>query len=276
MKEDFSHLSDEERIRAENNILKMKLMLEKGARFHEHRSDLPAEIEHEFLKQVIAFEKQIEEHKMISVVEKLGNPTHFKPVADIPDAEFGNAWEELDRYMRKHNINLDVCSPNISEKELYRFTIEELFRQEMDDFNLPGMTYCFIYDEFHPDPMYENSHAAMETIRSMLNPTITECLPHLRRRNLRLNNRLPLTEEEFRWYVNQFKQAYECMDKPEIEETECTVSETYSLIRGSYRLRVSLQTEYIVLQGNWTVELELDGDLGYWYIFNVQVEGINF
>lgn len=276
MKEDFSHLSNEERIRAENNVLKMKLMLEKGAQFHEYRGDLPVEIEHEFLKQVIAFEKQIEEHKTVSVIEKLGNPTHFKPVAEIPETEFVNAWKELDGYMRKHNVNLDVCSPNIPAKELYRFTLEELFKQEMDDFNLPGMTYCFIYDEFHPDPLYENSHAAMDTIRNILNSTISECLPHLRRRNLRLNNKLPLTEEEFRWYINQFKQAYECMDKPEIEQSECMVNESYSLIQGTYRLRASLQTEYILLQGNWAIELELDDDLGYWYIFNVQIDGINF
>jgi hypothetical protein len=276
MKEDFSHLNNEERIRAENNVLKMKLMLEKGATFHEQKEDLPAEIEHEFLKHVIAFEKQMEEHKTIRVAEKLGNPVHFRPVEEIPEAELEKAWEELGKHMSKHGVSLDVYSPNISVRELYRFTTEELFKQEMDDFSMPGMMYCFIYDEFYPDPLYENGRAALDTIRSILNPHALECLPHLKRRNLRLNNKLPLLEEEFRWYVNQFKQAYECIEEPEVTQLECTVKEKYSQVHGTYKLRVSLQTEYVVLQGTWLIELEFDDELGYWYIFNVQVDGINF
>lgn len=276
MKEDFLHLNNEERIRAENNVLKMKLMLEKGAKFHEQKEELPAEIEHEFLKHVIAFEKQMEEHKTVLVAEKLGNPVHFPPVGEIPEEEIGKAWHDLDKHMRNHGICLDVCSPNISVRELYRFTTEELFKREMDDFSLPGMMYCFIYDEFYPDPVYENGRAAVDTIRNILSPVALECLPHLRRRNLRLNEKLPLLEEEFRWYVNQFKQAYDRIDKPELDQMECTVNDHYSTARGTYRFRASLQTEYVVLQGNWLVELEFDNDLGYWYIFNVQVEGINF
>lgn len=269
-------MSNEERIRAENDVLKMKLMLEKGARFHDQKEDLPAEVENEFLKHVIAFEKQLEEHKTIRVIEKLGNPAHFRPVDEIPDGELEKAWEELDKHMRKHGVSLDVCSPNISARELYRFTTEELFKQEMDDFSLPGMMYCFIYDEFYPDPLYENGRAALDTVRSMLSPAIVECLPHLRRRNLRLNNKLPLLEGEFRSYVNQFKQAYEHMEEPALEQLECTVKENYSLVRGTYKLRAALRTEYIVLEGNWSIELELDNELGFWYIFNVQIEGINF
>ncbi|PZR27432.1 MAG: hypothetical protein DI535_10480 [Citrobacter freundii] len=276
MKEDFSHLSNEERIKAENNILKMKLMLEKGARFHENAEPLPPEIEHEFLKHVIAFEKQLEERKPIRVFEKIGSPSQFKPVIEIKRGEFDTAWEEIDQYMRKRGVCLDVCSPNISSKELYRFTVEELFQEEIEDFDMPGMIYCFIYDEFHPDPVYDNGLAAMSVISRILQQNLVEYLPHLRKNNLRLNSRLPLTNEEFSWYVNQFKQAYEKIDTPELEQGECTVKDKYSVVSGKYKLKLSLQTEYLQLQGQWTVEFEFDEEIGYWYVFNVQIEGINF
>ncbi|MCG2613946.1 hypothetical protein LZZ85_06620 [Terrimonas sp. NA20] len=276
MKEDFSHLSNDERIRAENSILKMKLMLEKGAKFSEQKTPLPAEIEHEFLKHVIAFEKQLEDYKMVRVFEKIGKPDIFKAVAELSEDEFEAAWAELSNHMRNNGVTLDACSPNISSKELYRFTVEELFEKEIEDFSMPGMMYCFIYDEFYPDPVYDNGQAALHIISSILRRDLVEYLPHLRQKSVQLNERQPLTNEEFRWYINQFKQAYEDMGEIEFEQEDCSVNDKYSVVSGQYKLRVSLQTEYLHLQGQWTVEFEFDEELGFWYIFNVQIEGINF
>jgi hypothetical protein len=276
MKEDFSHLNNDERIRAENSILKMKLMLEKGAKFSEQNEPIPAEIEHEFLKHVIAFEKQLEDYKMVKVFEKLGKPEIFRPVAELSEDEFETAWEELCNYMRNNGVCLEACSPNVSSKELYRFATEELFEKEIEDFSMPGMMYCFIYDEFYPDPIFDNSQAAMDTIGRILRRDLVEYLPHLRQKSVQLNERQPLTNEEFRWYINQFKQAYEDMGDGEFEQVECKVNDGYSIVSGQYKIKVSLQTEYLHLQGQWTVEFEYDEDLGFWYIFNVQIEGINF
>ena len=68
---------------------------------------------------------------------------------------------------------------------------------------------------------------------------------HFRRENLRLNEHFPLKKET------------------------CQV-------KGFYELTLKLPLEEIILKGNWMVEYELDDDLGYWYVINVQVEGINF
>lgn len=276
MREDFSDLNNDDRIRAENQVLKMKLMLEKGARFHGQPCPLPPAVENEFLKHVIAFEKQLEEHKLVKVFEKLGSPRHFLPVDELRSDQLDQAWKELDWFMKKKGISLDVFSPNIPPKELYRFVTEELFLEDIEDFNLPGMTYCFIYDEFHPDPVYENSRAALDTLAYILRQNLIEHLPHLRRDKLRLNDRFPLNAKEFSWFVNQFKQAYENIDEPELEQSACAVNEKHSVVSGSYKLKVSLQTEYIQLQGQWSIEFELDEELGFWYGFNVQIEGINF
>ena len=62
MHQDFSPMNEEENLRTENEFLKMKLMLEHGGQFGEldedGNTDLPPEIENEFLNSVMAFEKQ--------------------------------------------------------------------------------------------------------------------------------------------------------------------------------------------------------------------------
>ena len=66
--EDFSHLNEEEKLKAENDFLKMKLMLEQGGHFGgDGETPLPAEVENEFLKNVMAFEKQFDERKRIKL-----------------------------------------------------------------------------------------------------------------------------------------------------------------------------------------------------------------
>ncbi|HEX7847942.1 MAG TPA: hypothetical protein VF476_19220, partial [Chitinophagaceae bacterium] len=162
MMDDHKQHDNEENLRSENDFLKMKLMLEHGAKFDDSNSDensLPPEVENEFLNNIMAFEKQFAEHKTIKVFDKIGRPEHFKPVAEIPEENIEQAWEELDNYMNERGINLDVCSSNITNRELYRFVIEELFVFEMDDIDMPGWTHNFIYDEFYPDPVYENTRA---------------------------------------------------------------------------------------------------------------------
>lgn len=65
---------------------------------------------------------------------------------------------ELFDLLDKNNISLDtIC--DVEEKELYRFITDELFEHEMDDMRIPGMTSCFIYEEFHPNAKNEIERA---------------------------------------------------------------------------------------------------------------------
>lgn len=270
---------EEENLKNENEFLKMKLMLERGGQFGGMKSDgeLPPEIENQFLKNIMAFEKQAEERKVIKVFDKIERPNHFKPVNEIPDDEIENAWNELDNYLRTYNIELSACSPNIAHRELYRFTTEELFNHEMNDMNVPGMMSCFTYDEFYPDHEYENVRTAVdECIEQMLEKEPFEWMHHFRRENLRLNNHFPLTQDEFKNIVNRFKEAYQDIELGTINKPICTFNENLCHVKGKYNIAAKLPLEEIVLQGNWMVEYELDEEWGYWYIINVQIEGISF
>src|SRR5688572_12559259 len=201
--------SDPEQLKAENEYLKLKLMLENGARFEGSPStegELPPELENQFLKNMIEFEKRWEEHKTIRVFDKIGKPSHFRKVMEIPDNEINQAWDELIYYLQQYNISLDVCSPNISKRELYRFATEELFELETDDINMPGWITGFIDDEFYPDQVYENTRNATEyCILRFLDKQPFESMHLFRHENIRLNDHYPLTPEELKKLVNSFK-----------------------------------------------------------------------
>lgn len=284
MNENIEHSeeeNEEENLKNENEFLKMKMMLESGARFGSMSDEsLPPEIENQFLKNIMAFEKQAQEMKMIKIFDKIERPGHFKPVSEISDDDIDNAWEALDAYLNKYGIELGFLSPKITSRELYRFTLEELFDHEMDDIDLPGTVSCFTYDEFHPDHEYENKRTSVEdVVEHIFENEPYQWMHHFRRGNLRLNEHFPLTEDEFKNVVNRFKEAYIDMKLAPINQEEdvlCIFEKEICRVKGPYELTLKLPLEEIILKGNWTIEYELDDDLGYWYIINVQVEGINF
>ncbi len=276
--ENLNQKQGEENLKAENDFLKMKLMQEKGAIFGSgENKELPAYRENEFLNYIMEFEKQFEEHKTIKVFDAINRPTHFKTVAHIPEEQIEKAWLDLSNYLNTCGINLNVCSPNISNRELYRFATEELFEYEMDDIKITGLMHNFIYDEFYPDPVYENSNAATEECMCyILQKVPMEWAHHFRKKNLQLNEHISLTDEELIIIVNRFKQAYDDLEINEIKETECVVSEQKSWVKGIYTVTARSGKDTFPLAGTWTVFFEKEGEWDYWYICNVQIEGIKF
>jgi hypothetical protein len=278
MNEDPTLYSDEQNLKNENEFLKMKLMLEQGAEFGTIKSDgeLPASVENDFLDYVVAYEKQAAERKMIKVFDRIERPTHFKPMAQIQDNEIDTAWNELDAHLNKYHIDLAVCSPNISNRELYRFATEELFNYEMNDIFIPGGMTCFTYDEFYPDHIYDNTnYATDDCIKQILKKHPVTLLPWMRKENLQLNNYCSLTEEKFKELINRFKDAYEDIKLNDLTNIDCVIDNNNCQVKGTYDITLVLPSEEVNIKGNWLVEFEFD-DYGFWEIYNVQIEGINF
>ncbi len=134
---------------AENDFLKMKLMLEYGARFG-GSPDIDPALENIFLNNIIQFEKQFSEKKFIRVFDKLGKPP-TKPVALIDEQEIEEEWESLNKMMLKNGIQLNAASKEISARELYRFSTEILFNNEIEEFDIPNLVSCFLYEDFFDD-----------------------------------------------------------------------------------------------------------------------------
>jgi hypothetical protein len=158
-----------ERLRMENELKKMKMMLEHGAVFSGPSGDrkLDPLIENEFLKSVEAFENAYQDAKPVLLYDFIERPD-FIPVEEIPDSQISAELDRIMSILNKNGIQLDtIC--DVEEREIYRFVTEELFRHEMDNMRIPGMMNCFIYEEFHPNHEYDIREHSTDGIKSFLN-----------------------------------------------------------------------------------------------------------
>src|SRR5690242_9178083 len=228
MTEDFSNLKGDEQLKAENDFLKMKLMLEKGAHFGVGSDDtpLPPQIENQFLHNILKFEEQMENPVITTVYDRLNKPTQFKPVTEIPDDRIEEAWEELSDYLLEHSIRLDVCSPNISSREMYRFATEEFFKIEMNVVDIPGMMNCFIYDEFHPDPVYETSRLVEHSLfGDIFSKTKLFYEIYYGGNGFTFNNKSYSERKDFIEIIDRFKSLHNSIKLDMCHITQCIVNE---------------------------------------------------
>ena len=261
-----------ENLQEENSFLKMKMMLEHGAEFGSSK-DLPPEIENQFLKSVMDFENQFQKSGRIKVFDKLGKPRQFKPVSEIREEDIEKEWIKLYEFLQAHDIDLGVYSPNVGPRELYRFITEELFEFETDNISLPGMTNWFVYDEFHPDHIYENSQYAVEECISYFFDKNSFSDHHFAKR-VRVNNHSNLSMAELKFVVQNFKHDYDQIVPVHIGVKQCKILDNNCLVTGDYEVVFIIREKSSVKKGEWSVKFSLNKELGYWYINDVQIKGI--
>jgi hypothetical protein len=266
-----------EELKAENDFLKMKLMLEHGAQFGgmEEGPSVPPEIENAFLKNIGEFEEQWAKVSYITVFDKIGRPTHFKPADEIEADEIKVAWQELSSLLNANGLELHVCSPNINERELYRFTIEELFRQETEDLNIDGMSTIFIYDEFHPDPLYENTRMVEEELfRDIFCKREVYNEIHYDKKGFLFNDKEYSSWLPFSQLINNFKSAFDEIDLVNIETTSCQVQDDECIVKGNYGATATATAGDTDFRGNFEIKL-IKGDLEYWYFSTISIGGFD-
>lgn len=147
----------QESIQQQNELIKLKLSAQFGARFG-YDENIPPEVENNFLKTIMGFEQGFREYKPVTVRHYLGNPV-FKKSHDLEDDELNDEWERLDKLLEEKEIAIAFMRSR-DDRFKYRFITEELFEHQMD-YCPPGMTTQFIYEEFHPDhelDIYDQAH----------------------------------------------------------------------------------------------------------------------
>jgi hypothetical protein len=132
----------------ENEIRKLKMQAEYGARFGAFE-ELPPEIEGAFLDQVEAFEKSWANRRTVTVYEHIGQP-QIQPAEELAEDEMKGKLERLQELLEIHGIQLSfVGEYPIATR--YAFLSGEFMQHQFEMVPVPGMTVCFIYEEFHPD-----------------------------------------------------------------------------------------------------------------------------
>lgn len=218
-------------------------------------------------------EQPLQTAEKFRVIDKIGRPQHFRDVDKILDEELEEEWRALYNYMNENGVDLAVCSPNITARELYRFTTQELFDLETDNISMPGMMTCFIYDDFYPDHKYDNQRIAVE-----------ECIEYFFEKGkffdyhfaeiVQFNHYANLTKAELRKLARDFKAPYDKIRKTRIEAESCRIDGDYCIITGVYEAIFTASEKNEFKEGNWLVEFVLDKEFEHWHITRVQIEGI--
>jgi len=123
----------EENLRLANELLQMKLNAQFGAQSHSF-SDLPPELENEFLKNVLAFETNYAEqtesgNPAETVYERAGNPT-FVPANELDDEAVSEELGKVTEILEKAGIEVGY-SCEYDDRTKYSFITEELFNHEL-------------------------------------------------------------------------------------------------------------------------------------------------
>jgi hypothetical protein len=149
--EDEEKFSDdpEEQLRIENDLLRLKLQAETGADLHQ-LEDVPPEVEHAFLNNILAFERQLDSVEEISIFKILGEPADFRNESELDDEEVEAELERLTELMSENRIEVDYGTEYPARLK-YKFITEELFLHETQRFDIPDMVNHYIYEEFHPN-----------------------------------------------------------------------------------------------------------------------------
>jgi hypothetical protein len=138
----------EENLRMQNDFLKMKMMAESGA-FFGGEGDLPPEIENQFLKNVMEFEKANENGESRTIYDIFGQP-EFADEKNMDDEKFDVEFSRLNLLLEDFGMQVDFKRER-DNRFKYNFITGELFKHETTFAPVKGIITGFLYEEFHPD-----------------------------------------------------------------------------------------------------------------------------
>lgn len=124
-----------------------------GAIIGKGDSDLPPEIEFDWLRRIEEYEDKHRTALIVTVRDFVGDPD-FQPLESIPPERLKQSIDSVLDHLAAYNVSVDCVAP-VEPADLYRFLTEELMNEEMEDVHIQGMHQCFIYEEFHPNHEYD-------------------------------------------------------------------------------------------------------------------------
>lgn len=151
MAKETEGLTPEENLRAETEILKLKLETEGGAKIYNVDDiKLPPEVENEWYNHIYNYESLCKEAGNASVYEFIEKPD-YKKIEELHPEEIENALYYLLNYMYEKGVALDFDEEDYTAETIYKFVTEELFVQEVNCYKAPGAYKMFDYEDFYPN-----------------------------------------------------------------------------------------------------------------------------
>lgn len=245
-------------IRDENEFKKLKLCIEQDADyFNKDNTDIPPEIEGQFLDYITDFENASKNAKQITVFERLGKP-EYKAESTLSNGEIRIELEKIEILMQNHGINLDVLADYPDEERLiYKFITEELFEHKITDMNIRGLQTCFIYEEFHPNHEYDLKRDTEDFLKMFFN---TKDDYYLRNHSEEAINHITL---------NNFRSLFKEFEMTFFDFQEITFDKQDAIVRFNIDFWAKIKETDTKINYSGDGNLTFKSEYGYWYLREV-------
>jgi hypothetical protein len=207
------------------------------------------------------------------VGDRLGPLTDFLPADEIPDGRLPTEIQRLRERLQASHIHLATLSPNIELRELYRFMTGPFLELPLRELESPGIS-CFVYDDFHPDPYFENEWTALECcIRPLLRQA--PLLSWMAGGGMvLLNGEGPRQAEHWRARISRFHHRYDEIVSLRCEALKTSIREDRCEVQGRHTTGLCGSETCEIIQGSWRVDMVRDGE-GCWLVTGMSIEGIS-
>jgi len=252
----------------ENEFLKLKLAAESGAQLS--TSNLPPKVENDFLKYIIAFEEAAREKKVIKFFDKIQRPNF---TLDINDNELPVELDRLLNHLEAHHISVtSICG--ISDRELYRFIVEDLFEEIINDVPpFEGSFSCFTYEDFYPNHPYDIQNRLEDFLQVLIKKDVTY-YNWVFSSEFKSINEVKLNEQEVKDYLNQFFNQYNYISIPIIEAKNLTIEGEIANQEVYVRIEVKekLTGKRLRFEGSGIITFE--NSFSWWGVSRVDIPGL--
>jgi hypothetical protein len=199
--ENFSD-DPEENLRMQNDFLKMKMMAESGAIFGGD-VELPPEIQNQFLRNILEFERANADSKPMRIFEILGKP-FFEEEKNLDEIIFETEFKRLLELLNDYSINIQFTKER-DDRFKYNFITSELFDHETTFLPVKGMITYFSYEEFHPDHEQEITDITNHFLNDFFERKLSTETDYINRELIEPDGTI-LSREEL---INRFYSLYE-------------------------------------------------------------------
>ena len=265
-------MDPEDELKAENEVLRLRLELEHGMVMEDHGT-LSIEAENQWLQQVYDFEQQWRDVPRVKVYDFIGSPD-FVPLSELQGHEMKDALKNIELILEEKGIALDRGS-KYDDAVIYQFITEELFQYEMDGMSVEGMMHHFIYEEFHPDHDDDIRRIVTDFVKSIFRKAWNEEFDALHLAETVSLNGKKYNSSGISSVILVFQEAHRSfvMEHFTIEEVTMNAEAGEGMVKAKLAYtRESLQGELVQQEEECTFRVVMEN--GYWNIALFKLPGL--
>jgi hypothetical protein len=242
-----------------------------GAAPNRQNPYLCPEDERSFVRQLEQLDYTIAHPTYLTVHAYLGYPI-VKPRVEIKPDNLADELDALLEYLHLNYIAVDFLC-DVSDEEAYRFIVDELLDENIEDMRGTGMTTHFIYEEFHPNAEYDAKMWAKNFLSSLLHHHPEWVKTALSKDELYDRRGRPTTRTTFLQQVDTFLRRHPTIIDIQIDALTCQIDGDYAAVEvaTTWTDVQSNPPDRVKIVGRSHLRLKRNDD--YWEVIQAQVPG---